>query len=88
VLATAWDDHALYAARRTDSSSPQPLEGPGADEPMFWTVDYGQGRVFTTVLGHDETNIVTPAFATTFTRGTEWAATGDVTLPIPPGMAK
>src|SRR5262245_27292966 len=88
VLATAWDDHALYAARRTDSSAPQPLEGPAADEPMFWTVDYGQGHVFVTVLGHDETNIVTPAFATTFTRGTEWAATGKVTLPIPAEMAK
>jgi len=88
VLATAWDDHALYAARRTDSAAPQPLEGPSADEPMFWTVDYGQGRVFDTVLGHDETNIMTPAFATTFTRGTEWAATGKVTLPIPAEMAK
>ncbi len=89
VLATAYDDHALYqTTRRTDANAPQPLEGPGANEPMFWTVDYGQGRVFVTVLGHDDTNIVTPAFSTTFTRGTEWAATGKVTLPIPPEMAK
>jgi hypothetical protein len=29
---------------------------------MFWTVDYGQGRVFVTVLGHDDTNIVTRRF--------------------------
>jgi uncharacterized protein len=55
---------------------------------MFWTIDYGQGHVFATVLGHDETNIVTPAFATTFARGTEWAASGKVTLPIPAEMAK
>ena len=89
VLATAYDDHALYqTTRRTDANAPQPLEGPGADEPMFWTVDYGQGRVFDTVMGHDDTNIVTPAFATMLARGTEWAATGKVTLPIPAGMAK
>lgn len=88
VLGTANDDHALYQARRTDSSAPQPLEGPAANEPVFWTVDYGKGRSFVTVLGHDDTNIVTPAFTTIFTRGVEWAATGNVTLPIPAGMAK
>jgi predicted DNA-binding protein with PD1-like motif/type 1 glutamine amidotransferase len=87
VLATANDDHALYAASRTDSRAPQPLVGASADEPMLWTVDYGKGRVFVTALGHDVEQVQTPAFMTTFTRGTEWAATGNVTLPIPPAMA-
>ena len=88
VLATAYDDHALYAASRTDARAPQPLEGAGANEPMLWTVDYGRGRVFTTALGHDVEQVQTPAFVTTFARGAEWAATGKVTLPIPPAMAK
>jgi uncharacterized protein len=88
VLATANDNHALYQFSRTDSRAPQPLNGPSTDEPMLWTVDYGQGRVFTTALGHDVATIQTPAFVTTFTRGAEWAATGKVTLPIPPAMAK
>lgn len=88
VLATANDDHALYAASRTDSRAPQPLVGPSTDEPMLWTVDYGKGRVFATALGHDVDQVQTPTFVTTFTRGTEWAATGKVTLPIPAGMAK
>lgn len=87
VLATANDDHALYAASRTDSRAPQPLVGPSANEPMLWTVDYGKGRVFVTALGHDVDQVQTAAFGTTFARGAEWAATGKVTQPIPPAMA-
>jgi uncharacterized protein len=87
VLATAYDDHALYQASRTDSRAPQPLEGPGANEPMLWTVDYGKGRVFVTALGHDVDQVQTPAFMTTFARGAEWAAIGKVTLPVPDAMA-
>lgn len=88
VLATAYDDHELYKASRTDARAPQPLEGAGAHEPMLWTTQYGQGRVFVTALGHDSEVVQTPAFVTTFTRGAEWAATGNVTLPVPPSMAK
>jgi type 1 glutamine amidotransferase len=88
VLATAYDDHALYAASRTDARAPQPLEGAGANEPMLWTLDYGKGHVFVTALGHDVEQVQTPAFMTTFARGAEWAATGKVTLPIPAAMAK
>src|SRR5262245_23369607 len=87
VLATANDDHALYAASRTDSRAPQPLEGASANEPMLWTVDYGKGRVFITALGNDVEQVQTPAFVTTFARGAEWAATGKVTQPIPAAMA-
>ncbi len=83
VLATAWDDHSLYQGKAR-----QPIPGTGIDQPMLWTVEYGKGRVFVTVLGHDVPAIQTPAFVTTFTRGAEWAATGSVTLPIPAGMAK
>ena len=88
VLATAYDDHELYKASRTDAKAPQPLEGAGANQPMLWTVDYGKGRVFTTALGHDVEQVQTTAFVTTFARGAEWAATGKVTLPVPPAMAK
>ncbi|MGE0449831.1 MAG: ThuA domain-containing protein [Vicinamibacterales bacterium] len=88
VLATAYDDHELYKASRTDARAPQPLEGAGAHEPMLWTTEYGQGRVFVTALGHDGEVVQTPAFVTTFTRGAEWAATGNVTISVPPAMAK
>ncbi len=69
VLATAYSD----SAKR----------GTGAHEPMIWTVAYGKGRVFHTPLGHDANAMNCFGFAGTLTRGTEWAATGQVTLPLP-----
>jgi type 1 glutamine amidotransferase len=78
VLATAWDDHSKYAPNER-----QPVTGPGLNQPMLWTVDYGAGRVFTTALGHDPDAMKSAAFIATFLRGTEWAATGKVTIPVP-----
>jgi uncharacterized protein len=57
--------------------------GTGAHEPMIWWIPYGQGRVFTTVLGHADYSMQCIGFQTVVNRGTEWAATGEVTLPIP-----
>lgn len=78
VLATAWDDHSLYR-----QGEKQPLPGPGINEPVLWTVNYGSGRVFVTALGHDAAAMKSPGFVTTLTRGAEWAATGNVTIPVP-----
>ncbi len=82
ILAVAWDDHSLYQNPR------QPTPGPGRYQPILWTVRYGAGRVFVTVLGHAPENLSNPGFRVTFARGTEWAATGKVTLPVPPEMAR
>jgi type 1 glutamine amidotransferase len=76
VLATAWDDHSLYHGQAR-----QPTPGKGLNQPMLWTVNYGQGRVFVTALGHDPDAMKSDGFIVTFTRGTEWAATGAVTIP-------
>jgi type 1 glutamine amidotransferase len=83
VLATAYDDHALYNGRAR-----QPIPGPGIHQPILWTTGYGKGRVFVTTLGHGPDEVRGATFAVTFARGAEWAATGKVTLPIPPEMAK
>jgi type 1 glutamine amidotransferase len=83
VLATAWDDHALYNGR-----SRSPLVGAGANEPMMWTVDAGQGRVFATMIGHSAKATQSAGFKATFTRGVEWAATGKVTQTPPAEMAE
>jgi type 1 glutamine amidotransferase len=69
VIATAYDD--------------PKYRGTGKDEPVLMTLQYGKGRVFHTILGHDMTALVEPGFVVPFVRGTEWAATGAVTLPTP-----
>jgi len=79
VLATGWDDHSLYRPKDR-------VTGPSQDEPLMWTVPYGAGRVFTTVLGNDMRAVQTPGFIATFVRGTEWAARGLVTIPLPPEL--
>jgi type 1 glutamine amidotransferase len=58
-------------------------KGTMAHEPMIWTVSYVKGRVFHTPMGHDVNGMRCIGFATTLSRGCEWAATGEVTLPIP-----
>jgi type 1 glutamine amidotransferase len=60
--------------------------GTGEHEPMIWTVTYGMGRVFHTPMGHDLNGMRCIGFLTTLRRGTEWAATGAVTIPIPPNF--
>ncbi len=52
-------------------------------EPLLMVIQYGKGRVFHTTLGHDGTSCEGVDFITTLTRGTEWAATGKVTIPVP-----
>jgi uncharacterized protein len=58
-------------------------KGTKAHEPMIWTVAYGKGKVFHTPMGHDLNGMRCIGFITTLGRGTEWAATGKVSLPIP-----
>jgi type 1 glutamine amidotransferase len=74
LLATAYSD----TAKNKDGD-----KGTGEHEPMIWTVSYGKGRVFHTPMGHDLDGMRCVGFVTTVQRGTEWAATGKVTLPIP-----
>jgi hypothetical protein len=62
-------------------------DGTGEHEPLLFTIGYGKGRAFNTALGHANepplTAVECVGFITTFQRGAEWAATGDVTQPVP-----
>ncbi len=55
--------------------------GTGEHEPILMSINYGDGRVFHTTLGHDVHAMQGVAFQVTLQRGTQWVATGDVTLP-------
>lgn len=54
-------------------------KGTGEHEPVLFTVDYGKGRVFHTVLGHGPEQLKCVCCIVMLQRGTEWAATGKVT---------
>lgn len=73
IISSAYDD-------------PQ-FKGTGKHQPILFTINYGKGRVFHTVLGHvnklPAASIECVGFITTFQRGTEWAATGSVIQDIP-----
>jgi type 1 glutamine amidotransferase len=68
--------------------------GSGEHEPIAWAIPYGEGRVFTTVLGHhwrgqeDFDSLHCVGFQTLVARAAEWTATGAVTLPIPKQFPK
>jgi len=70
--------------------------GSGRHEPVLFTNQYGEGRIFHTTLGHVSGENPFPAmecvgFIVTFLRGAEWAATGQVTQVIPgdfPGVER
>ena len=78
ILATAFAD--------------EKFKGSGRDEPILFTVSYGAGRIFHTVMGHAGTGdkffpaMECAGFITTLQRGAEWAATGKVTQKIPEGL--
>jgi type 1 glutamine amidotransferase len=69
VLATAYSDPANA--------------GSGHDEPQLMVLSFGKGRVFHTTWGHDINAISSIDFVVTLQRGTEWAATGNVTQKVP-----
>lgn len=78
ILATAYAD--------------KEFRGTEKNEPVLFTVKYGEGRIFHTALGHAGNNdLFYPAmecagFITSLQRGAEWAATGKVTQKVPKGL--
>lgn len=80
LLATGFADPALQNAS-------------GQHEPVLLAIRYGKGRVFHTTLGHIAKHETEPpesvrcvGFMTTLQRGSEWAATGHVTQPLPDAL--
>ena len=64
--------------------------GTGEHEPLIMAISYGKGRVFHDTLGHVGATQKEPIramnsvdYVLLLQRGTEWAATGSVTIPVP-----
>ncbi len=60
----------------THDSQKAPLL-PRIEQPMFWTYERGQGRVFGCVLGHNNATFDHPYFRLLLLRGMAWAAHED-----------
>ena len=69
VLATAYADPAT--------------KGSGRHEPALMIVEYGEGRIFHSIMGHDTHAASCVGFLTTFIRGVEWAAGRKVKYAVP-----
>ena len=54
-------------------------KGSGRHEPVLMAINYGEGRIFHTTLGHADYSMECVGFIVSLQRGTEWAATGEVT---------
>lgn len=70
--------------------SAETQKGTGLSEPMLWWIPYGKGKAVTTVLGHvsrgDSKDMIAMrcvGFLSIVERACEWAATGNVTFPVP-----
>jgi type 1 glutamine amidotransferase len=63
VLATAFSD-------------PSKPRGTGKDEPVVWVNNYGKGRVYENVLGHNLEAMADPKYQDLMRRGVIWVATG------------
>ena len=73
ILASAFDDKSKG--------------GTGVHEPMMWVIPYGQGKVVTNVMGHENgKSVQCVGFVTLMLRSCEWLATGKVTVPVPPNF--
>ena len=78
ILATAYSDVKGNAPPWRPES-----KGMGQHVPTMMAIEYGQGRIFHTTLGHFDYSMECVGFITTLQRGAEWVATGNVTQDIP-----
>lgn len=80
-----WQNIAVApGAKALASVTPDPASnGSGKAENILFTTESGGGRGFAIFLGHDATGMANIAWRTLLQRGTEWAASGKVSIPPP-----
>lgn len=80
-----WQDTAVApGAKALASVTPDTaFEGSGKPENIIFSTETGGGRGFAIFLGHDAEAMDNPAWRCLLQRGTEWAASGKVTIEPP-----
>ncbi|MEI6177105.1 MAG: DUF6807 family protein [Verrucomicrobiota bacterium] len=69
-------------AKALASVTPDPaFKGNGKKENILFSTEAGGGRGVAIMLGHDAASMKNPAWQTLLQRGTEWAASGKVSIP-------
>jgi uncharacterized protein len=58
-------------------------KGTDRNEPTMLALRYGKGKIFHTTLGHIDYSAECVGFISCLQRGSQWAATGKVDIPIP-----
>jgi uncharacterized protein len=91
VLVSGYDDPAMYSPKMAGPKYPpqyyppeklRTMNGMGKENPLVWTTQYGKGRVYCISVGHGPDTLQYAGVTTLITRGTEWAASGNVTVPV------
>lgn len=95
VLATAYESADMYEPAKAGPKYPPEkytdeklaaMEGMNAENPVVWTVEYGEGRVFCITMGHGPDALQFEGTRGLVVRGTEWAATGNVSVAVEKSM--
>lgn len=91
VLVTGYDDAAAYSYKLAGPKYPpadfsaeklNAMPGMNQEHPLVWTSQFGKGRVYCFTLGHGPDTLQYDAVTSLLVRGTEWAASGAVTIAL------
>lgn len=91
VLVSGFDDPGSYAPKFAGPKYPpqfyspaklREMGGMGKENPLVWTTQFGKGRIYCVSVGHGPDTLQYGGVTSLITRGTEWAASGKVTVPV------
>ena len=66
IVEKVWPNTKVLATTKSEKT--------GDVQPVFWTNQYGKGRVFGTTYGHSNDTFADPVFLKTWVRGIVWAS--------------
>ncbi|HWS01399.1 MAG TPA: ThuA domain-containing protein, partial [Prolixibacteraceae bacterium] len=85
IMDEIWEKTELYQGAKAIGSlkATNAKDGHPIDEPALFVNQYGKGRSFFTILGHDERALVNSGLRTLLLRAAQWCAGREVTIQPP-----